>query len=227
MSNRSRHPLDSDPAWQSHGESDTPPPPRWPSVTGLWQRLAQGLRPGKQTAADERSSGELTTLPGASRGHMLREAHRGLRALFRQEQALRQVLPHLYFVERSMARRGSMALMDVPVLVLQRALQQLDRAPLGGEDGGLDLAHLQILRYRLAEAIGLRSRHLVGSGKGKVRSGQDSFNGALDTRPSTRAGLSTLPGGLDVTEVPQSLFDEVVEGRHPPLSETGSFYRRR
>lgn len=226
MSHRSRHPLDSDPAWQSPGESE-PAPPRWSKVAGLWQRLADGLKPGKPSTPDERTSGELTTLPGASRGHLLRDAHRGLRALMRQEQALRRVLPHLYFVERSLARRGSMALMDVPVLVLQRALQQLDRVPVGGEAGGLALSHLQVLRYRLAEAIGLRSRHLGAGSKARGKGGQDSFNGALDTLPSARGAVSTLPGGLDVSEVPHSLFDEVVEGRQPPPVETGSFYRRR
>ncbi len=209
--------------WQSHSESEQAPPPRWPQASKLWQRLTQGLQTSKPDTHAERTSGELTTLPGASRGHLLREAHRGLREVMRQERALRRLLPHLYFVERSFARRGSMALMDVPVLVLQRALQQLDKVPLGSEGGGLDLSHLQILRYRLAEAIGLRSRHLTSSSKGS----QDSFNGALDTLPNSRGGLSTLPGGLDVSEATPSLFDEVAEGRHRPTEDTEAFYNRR
>ena len=216
MSNQPRHLLDSDPAWQSHGESNASPPPPWPQASKLWQRLAQGLKSAKPGLPNERTSGEMTTLPGASRGQLLREAHRGLRDVLRQQRALRRVLPHLYFVERALARRGSMALMDVPVLVLQRALQQIDRVPPSSEDGGLSLSHLHLLRYRLAEAIGLRSRHLNGGSKGA----QDSFNGTLDTLPSSRGGLSTLPGGLDVTEVPHALFDELTDDRHRTSNET-------
>ncbi len=173
---------------------------------------------------DERTSGELTTLPGAGRGHLLRSAHRGLRDVFRGQRALRRVLPHLYFVERSLARRGSMALMDVPVLVLQRALQQMDRVPLGSDGGGLELSHLQVVRYRLAEAIGLRSRHFSSRSPG----GQDSFNGMLDTLPRAPGDLpSTLQGGLHVSEVPHALFDEVANGRHRPAETTKTFRRRR
>lgn len=225
MSNRTHPLLDSDPAWQSHGESE-PPAARWPRVTGLLQRLTDGLKSGRPAPPDERTSGELTTLPGASRGHLLREAHRGLRELMRQHSGLRRVLPHLYFIERSLARRGSMALMDVPVLVLQRGLQQLDRVPVGNDAGALELSHLQILRYRLAEAIGLRSRHL-GAGASKRSAGQDSFNGNLDTRPSSRGTLSTLPGGLDVSEVPHSLFDALADRPPPRPAETNSRGRRR
>ncbi len=132
-----------------------------------------------------------------SRGQALREAHRSLRGLIKQYPGLRQAMPHLAHIERALRRQGSRALDRVPVSVLQRGLEQLDRLQ---SEQPRDA--LRTLRYRLVEAIAMRhAERRAGHGD----SGPDSVGGASPrTRPARRT-----PDGVEVMEVPQSEFDEV------------------
>ncbi|MEY4416241.1 MAG: hypothetical protein RIQ53_3534 [Pseudomonadota bacterium] len=126
---------------------------------GLAARLTQWLRQAlARLRGRPRGSDELTTQLPPTRGHALRDAHRLLRRRLRQHPALRTMLPHLAVIERKLARRGSRALRDLPLPVLQRGLQQL--AMLQREDEPpLETLQLRVLRLRLIEAIETRQRH--------------------------------------------------------------------
>jgi hypothetical protein len=62
------------------------------------------------------------------------------------------VLPHLTYLEQSLARLGSRALVDLPVKVLQRAMDQLDSI-----GGGEHADALLPLRLRVEESIRQRT----------------------------------------------------------------------
>jgi hypothetical protein len=135
------------------------------------------------------SNDGLTLVPAStsppiveSRGQALREAHRSLHALIEQHPGMKQVMPHLAHIERALGRKGSRALVRVPVAVLQRGLEQLERLQAEQPRDAL-----RALRTRLVEAIALRSV-------------------TRDTTPSAR---HTAPAALEVTEASQSQFDEV------------------
>lgn len=117
-----------------------------------------------------------------SRGQALREAHRSLRALIKQHPGLKQVMPHLAYIERALGRKGSRALMRVPVAVLQRGLEQLERLQAEQPRDAL-----RALRTRLVEAIALRSV----------------------ARNTTIAGHHAAGPALEVLEASHSEFDEV------------------
>ncbi|MBI5258450.1 MAG: hypothetical protein HY855_18230 [Burkholderiales bacterium] len=119
-----------------------------------------------------------------SRGQLLREAHRSLRALIKQHPGLRQVMPHLAYIERALARKGSRALMRVPVAVLQRGLEQLERLQAEQPRDAL-----RTLRTRLVEAIALRSV-------------------ARDSAVTRGTAHARLPAALEVMEASHSDFDE-------------------
>jgi len=188
---------------------------RWTQPLKAWQRLAGALKQARQVLhvhdADrglarqhERSSGEMTTLPSGGRGQALREAHRELRRQMRRHPALRRVLPHLYFVERSLARDGTAALLDMPLWVMQRALPQLARLPLD-ECADTTLHPLHTLRLRLIEAIETRRLHVAVSAP--LAEDDDSFYGSLDSQMSAAGPLSLPPAGIVVDEMPNSAFD--------------------
>lgn len=87
-----------------------------------------------------------------SRGQALRAAHRSLHALLRERPALRRLMPHLAYIERSLRKHGSRALLRLSVTVLQRGLEQLETLQ---ADEPRDA--LRALRTRLVEAIALRN----------------------------------------------------------------------
>lgn len=117
-----------------------------------------------------------------SRGQALREAHRALHALIKAHPGMKQVMPHLAHIERALGRKGSRALMRVPVAVLQRGLEQLESLQAEQPRDAL-----RALRTRLVEAIALRSV---------------ARNTSLQTR-------SSAPAALEVMEASHSEFDEV------------------
>lgn len=117
-----------------------------------------------------------------SRGQALREAHRALHMLIKAHPGMKQVMPHLAHIERALGRKGSRALMRVPVAVLQRGLEQLE-----GLQAEQPRDALRALRTRLVEAIALRSV---------------ARNTSLQARPSS-------PAALEVMEASHSEFDEV------------------
>lgn len=86
------------------------------------------------------------------RGEALRLAHLALQALLQEHRDVRHVLPHLIHLEQSLARQGSRALIEVPVKVLQRAMDQLDTI-----EGGMQAEALLPLRLRVEEAIRQRT----------------------------------------------------------------------
>lgn len=117
-----------------------------------------------------------------SRGQALREAHRTLHVLIKAHPGMKQVMPHLAHIERALGRKGSRALMRVPVAVLQRGLEQLE-----GLQAEQPRDALRTLRTRLVEAIALRSV---------------ARNTTMSARPSA-------PAALEVMEASHSEFDEV------------------
>lgn len=215
---------------------DAPSGPRWPQPLKAWQRLAGALKQARQARQlheavqaharqHERSSGEMTTLPSGGRGQSLREAHRELRRQMRRHPALRQVLPHLYFVERSLARHGTAALFDMPLWVMQRALPQLGRLPLDEHPDALEHP-LHTLRLRLIEAIETRSLHVAV--KHPVTADDDGFHGSPDSQMSALGPMSLPPAGIVVDEMPNSAFDTPDFDR-PQRDDVyrGTPYRRR
>lgn len=166
------------------------------------RQLHEADRPPVQLR--ERSSGEMTTLPSGGRGQALREAHRELRRQMRRHPALRQVLPHLYFVERSLARHGTAALFDMPLWVMQRALPQLGRLPLDEHPHALEHP-LDTLRLRLIEAIETRSLQVAVESAAPEH--DDSFHGSPDSQMSALGPMSLPPAGIVVDELPNSTFD--------------------
>lgn len=67
-----------------------------------------------------------TTAPDGSAGDALRRAHAELGALLDRHPDTRHLLRHLGYVERSIRHHGSRAFRQVPVPVLERALEQLE-----------------------------------------------------------------------------------------------------
>ena len=93
-----------------------------------------------------------STSSKAGRGEALRLAHLALQALLVEHREARHVLPHLSHLEQALARNGSRALTDLPVKVLQRAMDQLETIATG--------AHAEVLlplRMRAEESVRLRT----------------------------------------------------------------------
>ncbi len=96
------------------------------------------------------------SLSASGRGQALRNAHRTLRRRLRSHPVLRKLMPHLWVLERALAREGSAALQILPVAVLQRCLQQLTL--LQRDDETADEAQdLRTLRLRLIETVSDRA----------------------------------------------------------------------
>jgi hypothetical protein len=85
---------------------------------------------------------------GSSRGEALRMAHEALQALLAQHEDARTVTPHLSHLEHALARNGSRALIELPLKVLRRAMEQLDML-----EGARRSDELMPLRMRVDEAI--------------------------------------------------------------------------
>ena len=166
----------------------------------MLQRLAAGL--GRPTA--QRTSAELTTLPPPSRGQALREAHRTLRERLQSLPALRQVLPHLSWTERKLAKHGSRAFARLPVPVLQRALEQLSMLQ-RDDESPQDAMNLRVLRLRLIEAIALRS---VQPGAGSNSRRPDSAAKPLASGHARRQALASGMPEVEVSEVSSSVFSD-------------------
>lgn len=173
-------------------------------------------------------AGEATTLPPPSRGQTLRDAHRTLRQLMRNHPAIRQVMPHLSVIERSLAKRGSAALRRLPVGVLQRGLEQLAVLQ-GGEHDRHEAMNLRVLRFRLAEAITARSNmpyvwgvnHDTQPGRRpEIALGSDSLSGVSlsDCAPSETGGLAS--------EATTSMFDDLDRFSRSPSPPGGPRSRR-
>lgn len=188
----------------------------WMRKTWLrWAAQRRAARPASNIDDAERS--EATTLPEPGRGKALRQAHVALRNRMRAQRSLRQVLPHLYFVERSLSRQGSLALMEVPVWVLQRALQQLSRLP---ADSLAEREQFSVLQQRLVEAIASRSSR--STQPLRRPESPDSFMGGLDSQFGGRSQFHSGPGGLEVTEVPHAVYDDLLQGTLPSRDEAAN-----
>lgn len=162
---------------------------------GLLRRLADGLGARQR---DQRTSAEMTTQPPPTRGQAMREAHRTLRTRMRSHPAIRQVLPHLSAVERHLAKRGSRALMHLPLPVLRKALEQL--AVLQRDDESpIEAMNLRVLRLRMIETIALRASTIQDDGWPRRR----------DAVAETLVPLnSDLARGGDNSDLSSSSFDE-------------------
>ena len=77
-----------------------------------------------------RMAAPASTKPG-SRGEALRFAHLALQGLLVEHRDTRHVMPHLSHLEQALGRQGSRALIELPVKVLKRALDQLDTIQTG------------------------------------------------------------------------------------------------
>lgn len=197
--------------------ADPPQRPAWLQPLQTWQRWSAQRRQQRDGAAGARihdhQRSEATTLPEQGRGQALRQAHRALRDRMRAQRGLRKVLPHLFFIERALGQKGSVALLEMPVWVLQRGLQQLSRLP---ADSLAERTQFSVLQQRLVEAIASRSGHTRPP---PARAdAPDSFMGGLDSR----SAALTTPGGLEVSEVPHSAYDDLVQGRLPGRDEAAN-----
>ena len=168
---------------------------RWP----VFQRLA--ALSSRLRGDRERTSAEITTQPAAGRGQALREAHRTLRKHMSSHPAIRQVMPHLAMVEKSLGRHGSRALFRLPLPMLRRSLEQL--ALLQRDDESQqDALNLRVLRLRLMEAISVR-------GHRPRPVARDS------SLPVDSLGLGSLhEGGVEVRDASHDEFEEAVRS-HP------------
>lgn len=183
-----------------------------------WQRWATQRRAVRQAgSADDAERSEATTLPEPGRGKALRQAHSALRDRMRAQRGLRQVLPHLYFVERALSRQGSLSLMEVPVWVLQRALQQLSRLP---ADSLAEREQFSVLQQRLVEAIASRSSRAAQPLRRPES--PDSFMGGLDSQFDGRSQFPGSAVGLEVTEVPHAVYDDLLQGTLPSRDEAAN-----
>ena len=98
-----------------------------------------------------RMAAPASTKPG-SRGEALRMAHLALQALLVEHRDTRHVMPHLGHLEQALARQGSRALIELPVKLLQRALDQLDTI-----QSAAQAEALVPLRLRVEEAVRQRT----------------------------------------------------------------------
>lgn len=211
--------------------ADVPARRRWPQALRSWLNAAGVVKEARSSAQaarpqGDRSSAEMTTLPAVGRGQALREAHRSLRRHLKRHRPLRGIMPHLHFIEQSLARQGSAALTDLPVWVMQRGLQQLARLP-WDEHSEPSLHPLQTLRLRLIEAIETRGPRAVVRHASTPE--QDSFSGSLDEAPSSCGPESLPPAGIVVDELPDSDFDRLPGGsmRHGARDIYGTGLRKR
>lgn len=119
--------------------------------------------------------------PAVSPGEALRRCHAELGALLGRHPEARHLMRHLSFVEQAIARAGSRALrQDVPVLVLRKALSQLELL-IRDEPS----AALEEMRSRFEQAIAARARSAT----------EDDAVGP--------------PSQVQVSEASHSLFDEM------------------
>jgi hypothetical protein len=141
----------------SHGKSTPSPkrgfhPLRW--FRRFFSRPIKLKRIGSQwhVVFDASRMEPLTSSKSGGRGEALRLAHVALQALLVEHNDARHVLPHLSHLEQTLARRGSRALIELPVKLLQRALDQLDTI-----GGGSHAESLLPLRLRVEEAVRQRT----------------------------------------------------------------------
>jgi hypothetical protein len=200
---------------------DVEPPAKSSSwMLKAWQRWAGQRRSARPaTGKGDVEGPEAEAPPEPGRGKALRQAHVALRERMRVQRGLRQVLPHLYFVERSLSRQGSLALMEVPVWVLQRALQQLSRLP---ADSLTEREQFSLLQQRLVEAIASRSRQSAQPQPQRRVDSPDSFMGGIDSQFDGRSAFQTGHGGLEISEVPHSVYDDLLQGTLPSRDEAAN-----
>jgi len=184
----------------------------WRLLTGAWCKPAA---PQARPRRPARDPADLTTLPPPGRGQALREAHRTLRQRMRSHPALRQVMPHLYYIERALAKRGSVALLRVPVPVLQRGLLQLAQLQHDNEPP-LEALNLRVLRLRLIEAIAVRAEALPPGRAGGTQAEpqRTDFGATLNSVQRTQIPASSSLPGMEVSELPASAFDDSAMTRH-------------
>lgn len=125
-----------------------PPRPEAPQISGF--QPLQWLR--TRLKAKGAAANDTASPAGESPGQALRQAHRVLRNLMKERPALRVALPHLGLVEQALGRKGSRALKQLPLLVMRRALDQLE-----GLQASEPRDALRPLRARLIEAIDHRT----------------------------------------------------------------------
>jgi len=141
-----------------HGKSNAPAkggfhPLRW--IQRVLSRPLKFKRVGRQwhVVFDmSRMLAPATSSKGTSRGEALRMGHLALQALLAEHRDARHVMPHLTYLEQSLARHGSRALLELPLKVLQRAMAQLDTI-----EGGRQAEALLPLRLRVEEAVRQRT----------------------------------------------------------------------
>lgn len=197
---------DIDPEEASAGTPSTQP-------MTTWQRLAVALRQLRPTRppapasaqGPARNRGQPAGWHSSGRGQALREAHRVLRRELRCHPALSKALPHLAYIEQWLARRGTAALFEMPLWVMQRGLQQLARIPWEDRPEASSLA-MQTLRLRLIEAI--ESRHLHVAVQHQSAEDDDNFQGSPDSRTSLGSALSLPPTGIVGDDLPNRVFDD-------------------
>ena len=119
---------------------------------GRWiamRLFAQSRKDRVRAARNVSRGGARSSDPGAvRRSGALRRDFKELHSLFGKDLVLRRSMPHLSYVERTLARTGSRGLLEMPLQILENALEQLDGAVHGSSTLTLDE-----LRARLERAI--------------------------------------------------------------------------
>lgn len=128
---------------------------------GALRRLSPWNRPSALDSATDSQSLSVaesapTAAPGrnksSSRGQALRDAWYTLRHRLDNPPATRDVLRYLAVIERGLQKHGSRAFDKLPLLVLQRGLEQLTMLQ-SDDPQSIEAMHLRVLRLRLIDAI--------------------------------------------------------------------------
>ena len=118
---------------------------RWMTLRLFFQQRRSPLRASRSPSR----GGARASEPGAARrSGALRRDFKELHALLGRDILLRRSMPHLSYVERTLARTGSRGLLEIPLQMLESALEQLEAAVQGSATLTLDE-----LRARLESAI--------------------------------------------------------------------------
>ena len=159
---------------------------------GRWIAMRFFVRPRKDKACAVRPASRgsaRSSDPGAvQRSGALRRDFKELHSLFGKDLVLRRSMPHLSYVERALARTGSRGLLEIPLQILENALEQLDGAV--HDSSTLTLDELRARLERAIEALAHRRARFENSRHVEVSEATHSLFEELDRTWTAPAPLS-------------------------------------
>ncbi len=180
------------------------------------RRLFQ--RPVTTGAADTRPGSRDARLQAREEHHRrVRLMRRELYTLLEQHPSSRELMRHLDLVERTLRQEGFSAVQALPVRVIAKALQQLEKLVWDWSPSGL-----AELRSRLAMIVRTRQAADAAESAMAAAATQPSAKALAPDRESSVAMVSTLGGGAlvgDATELDHAAFEEMERswsGEMPP-----------